>query len=261
MSYADNNGVKIHYEVEGNGPPIILQHGITGEINIWRLRGYTDELKKEHKLILIDARGHGKSDKPRETAAYAPEAMTGDIIKVLDDLGVEKTRYWGYSMGSMIGFQLLRLHPQRFTSLILGGMSANLHHSNEERVGEDNTRIFIEKAFREGVDSAISLRERAGVVMDEAVKQYYRGLDWGAMYAAFKGITGWRYVEDLLAGYSTPCLWYAGTRDPFHDGARRGAGLMRSAKFVSIPGTDHNGTMFSSGLVLPHVKRFLSEVS
>ena len=186
--------------------------------------------------------------------------MTGDIVKVLDDVGYEKAMYWGYSMGSLIGFQLLRLHPTKLTSLVLGGMSCN-QESARDRAGYKNTRIFIETGHREGADSAIALRERAGVVIDESVKQYYRGLDWHAVYAAYYGLRGFHIVEDLLPNCELPCLWYAGTLDPFYDGARRGAGLMRSAQFVSIPGTDHNGTMFNSGLVLPHVKRFLSGVS
>ena len=206
------------------------------------------------------ARAHGKSEKPHEAESYTPETMTGDIVAVLDELGVEKTIYWGYSMGSIIGFQLPRLHPTRFTSLLLGGMSAS-RESARERAGWENTRIFIETGHREGADSAIALRVRAGVVIEESVKQYYRSLDWHAIYAAYYGLKGFHYVEDLLPSCQTPCLWYAGTLDPFHDGARRGAGLMRLAQFVSIPGTDHNGTMFNSSLVLPHVKRFLSEAA
>jgi pimeloyl-ACP methyl ester carboxylesterase len=260
MPQINNNDVKITYEVEGQGPPLVLHHGLTGELDTWREFGYTDTLREQYKLILIDARGHGKSDKPHAVEAYTPETMTGDIVKVLDDLGYEKAIYWGYSMGSLIGFQLLRLHPTKLTSLVLGGMSSN-QESARDRAGYENTRIFIETGHREGADSAIALRERAGVVIDESVKQYYRGLDWHAVYAAYYGLRGFHIVEDLLPNCELPCLWYAGTLDPFYDGARRGAGLMRSAQFVSIHGTDHNGTMFNSGLVLPHVKRFLSGVS
>jgi pimeloyl-ACP methyl ester carboxylesterase len=154
MPYANNNGVKIHYEVEGQGPPLVLQHGLTGELNTWRLFGYTDTLRKEHNLILIDARGHGKSDKPHTIEAYTSESMTGDIAVVLDELGIEKTKYWGYSMGSIIGFQLPRHYPNRFSSLVLGGMSPNPDHSKEEKAGMENTRIFVETCYREGADSA-----------------------------------------------------------------------------------------------------------
>ena len=63
MPYAKNQGVNIHYEVEGSGPPIVLQHSFTSSLNRWRECGYVDALSADFKLILIDARGHGKSGK------------------------------------------------------------------------------------------------------------------------------------------------------------------------------------------------------
>ncbi len=106
MPYTNNDGVKIHYEVEGQGPPLILQHGVMMSINKWRVQGYTDALKDDYTLILIDARGHGKSDKLYEPEAYTIDKMAGDVIAVLNELGIGKTRYWGYSMGSLMGFQV-----------------------------------------------------------------------------------------------------------------------------------------------------------
>ena len=61
VPYANNQGVRIHYEVEGSGPPLILHHGSFGSGLDWREFGYTDALKQDHQLILIDARGHGAS--------------------------------------------------------------------------------------------------------------------------------------------------------------------------------------------------------
>ena len=95
MPYADNNGVKIHHEEEGKGPPLVLQHALASDLNAWRQYGYTDALREDYTLILIDARGHGRSDKPYEAEAYTPENMTGDVIAVLNDLKIAKTRYWG----------------------------------------------------------------------------------------------------------------------------------------------------------------------
>ncbi|MCH7787371.1 MAG: alpha/beta fold hydrolase, partial [Chloroflexi bacterium] len=63
MPYADNNGVKIHYEVEGEGPPLVLQHGFTRSLQGWRDNGYVTALKDDYKLIMVDSRGHGASDK------------------------------------------------------------------------------------------------------------------------------------------------------------------------------------------------------
>jgi len=70
MPYANNRGVQIRYEVEGAGPPLILQHGFTCSIEDWYEGGYVAVLKADHRLVLVDARGHGGSDKPRDSAAY-----------------------------------------------------------------------------------------------------------------------------------------------------------------------------------------------
>lgn len=68
MSSVLNEGVRIHYEVEGSGPTLILQHGFTQKLQGWQLAGYLDALKRTYRLILVDARGHGESDKPHDPA-------------------------------------------------------------------------------------------------------------------------------------------------------------------------------------------------
>jgi len=97
MPYIDNDGTKIFYETEGTGPPLFLHHGLTGSINSFRANGYTETLKKKHKLILIDARGHGKSDKPYNPESYKLKTLVTDIVSILDTLNVDKTHFVGYS--------------------------------------------------------------------------------------------------------------------------------------------------------------------
>jgi hypothetical protein len=104
MSYTTNKGVRIHYEVEGEGPPLVLQHGWTHSMEDWHTWGYVGALRDHHRLILIDARGHGESDKPYERSAYALDNLVGDIVAVLDALGLERVHYWGYSRGGWIGY-------------------------------------------------------------------------------------------------------------------------------------------------------------
>src|SRR5262245_37737620 len=106
MPYANNQGVRTHYEVEGAGPPLVLLHGLTASPEQWRFFGVVDELKHGYQLILIDGRGHGASDKPHDPAAYSQEAMAGDFVAVLDQLGVPRAYYWGTSMGGETGFAL-----------------------------------------------------------------------------------------------------------------------------------------------------------
>src|SRR5215471_13174551 len=104
MPYADNDGVRIHYQVEGEGPPLVLQHGFSESVVDWYEAGYVDALRSDYRLILIDARGHGASDKPHDPDAYELERRVADVVAVLDGLAIGKAVFWGYSMGGWIGF-------------------------------------------------------------------------------------------------------------------------------------------------------------
>jgi hypothetical protein len=70
-----NSGVRVHYEIEGSGPPLILQHGWTGSLDYWRDFGYCQPLRNTHQLILIDARGHGQSSIPQRDEDYTMQLM------------------------------------------------------------------------------------------------------------------------------------------------------------------------------------------
>ena len=121
MPFANNEGICIHYEVEGEGPPLVLLHGTGWSLEIWRETGYVDALRDDYRLVLMDARGHGASDKPYRSESYGMHSMVSDITAVLDDLNVEKAHYWGYSMGGRIGWWAAKVAPGRFRSLIMGG--------------------------------------------------------------------------------------------------------------------------------------------
>ena len=102
MPYAHNGSVRIHYQVEGRGPALVLQHGFTESLVDWHESGYVEALRRDYRLILIDARGHGASDKPHHPDAYVLNRRVADVVAVLDALDIAKALYWGYSMGGWI---------------------------------------------------------------------------------------------------------------------------------------------------------------
>src|SRR4029077_15668164 len=111
----DSDGVRIHYEVNGpeHGQPIVLVHGFASEYRLnWVGSRWQETLTVAgFNVIGIDCRGHGHSDKPHDEAAYSVDLMAGDVIGVLDELGVDAAAYLGYSMGARIGLQLILDHP------------------------------------------------------------------------------------------------------------------------------------------------------
>ncbi len=70
MPYASNGAVRIHYVIEGAGPPLLLHHGFTGSSRDWETFGVVAVLRDSYQLIMLDARGHGASDKPHDPSAY-----------------------------------------------------------------------------------------------------------------------------------------------------------------------------------------------
>ena len=71
MPYVNNQGTRIHYEVEGSGPPLVLHHGFSLDRRSWLVsENWLEALKTDYRLILMDTRGHGDSDKPRDPEAY-----------------------------------------------------------------------------------------------------------------------------------------------------------------------------------------------
>jgi pimeloyl-ACP methyl ester carboxylesterase len=100
MPYVRSQGLRMHYQVEGDGPPLVLQHGFGDSLESWYELGYVEALKDEYRLILIDARGHGASDKPHEPEAYSFQNVTIDVVAVLDDLAIAQAHYLALQEGT-----------------------------------------------------------------------------------------------------------------------------------------------------------------
>lgn len=254
MPFAANQGVCIYYAVEGNGPPLVLQHGIAMSLEFWRHYGYVDEIKRSYQLILIDARGHGASDKPYEPEVYRPELMAGDVLAVLDDLGIATAHYYGYSLGAAIGFEIARRAPTRLRSLILGGMSPYLNEV-EKRYTE-RVRQLLQMGLQVFVET---LEETSGAMTPEAKSLIFDN-DLRALRALSDAFNGWSGAKDVLPTITVPSLVYAGEADFYRSGARECVKHMPNATFVSLPNLSHAVAFTRGDLVLPHVKKFLTAV-
>jgi len=117
--YFESAGARLRYVERGTGAPVVLVHGFTANIErAWIDTGVLPDLARDYRVIALDLRGHGKSDKPHDASAYEP--MATDVIALLDHLGIERAHLVGYSLGGIIAAKLLTTHPQRFRSAVLG---------------------------------------------------------------------------------------------------------------------------------------------
>jgi pimeloyl-ACP methyl ester carboxylesterase len=117
----DSDGVKIRYTLEGQGDPVLLIHGSAASGNLnWRMPGTIGRLSDGYRIITMDARGHGASDRPGE-GEYGVK-MVDDVVRLLDHLEIESSFVVGYSMGGMITMKLMELHPKRVRAAVVCGM-------------------------------------------------------------------------------------------------------------------------------------------
>lgn len=122
------NGIDLHYEICGTGEPLLLLHGFTGCAGDWRYAG-RDALASHFELIVVDARGHGRSTNSAATITHRQCAL--DVLGLLDELGVQRCRAIGMSFGGNTLLHLATLAPERVSAMVL--VSATLYFPEQAR--------------------------------------------------------------------------------------------------------------------------------
>jgi pimeloyl-ACP methyl ester carboxylesterase len=117
MAKLDRDGVKIHYEVHGKGPTILLSHGYSSTSRMWD--GQVAALKDRYQVIVWDMRGHGESDYPKDPALYSEGLTIGDMRALLDVVGADKAIVGGLSLGGYMSLAFHASHPGRVRALML----------------------------------------------------------------------------------------------------------------------------------------------
>jgi pimeloyl-ACP methyl ester carboxylesterase len=256
MPYATNDGVRIHYETEGSGPPLLLHCGFTQSIQDWRDAGYVDALRDDYRLVLLDPRGQGASDKPHDPAAYAFDAFVADVEAVLDDLGETTAHYWGYSMGGNVGAAMGHLAPHRCRSLIIGAAPAN-------PTDPAALRQWGARLRDNGPAGIVASRERVLGPLSDAVRARLLASDVEALAAnriawaeSIEG--GEADYPRGLAAVPVPVLLYFGDRDEFYADMQAVSAQLPPERFIALPGLTHFEGFFQGDAILPHVRAFLA---
>jgi pimeloyl-ACP methyl ester carboxylesterase len=242
--YFDSDGVKIHYQVWGNGDPVVLVHGFTASIDTnWVRPGIVPALAKEFKVIALDLRGHGKSDKPHDPAAYGDQ-MARDVVRLLDHLDVEKAHVVGYSLGGFITLKLLTLHPERFQSATLGG-------AGWRPPGQDGSVPGLAESLESGngIAPLMVALTPAGqpTPSPEQLRMVNQMLmatnDAKALAAVVRGMGGLAVEESAARAIEVPMLAVIGETDPLRAGVDELDRLLPPLEVVVLPGKDHMTAM------------------
>ena len=263
--FVDNDGVRIHYEVEegpADAPVIIFVHGMGGSTNNWRNAGFPEKLSNEFKVVLMDSRGFGQSDKLKEPADYGRAQKVSDVTAVLDDLGVEQAYYWGYSMGGSIGWACGMLAPERFHGLILGAYPV----LSPEVPEIDRVRWEARaKLMRLGMDVYIAAMEMDQGPLPEENKARLLANDKDAYAAQQIANLSWGAPDEDIRNMTLPALVYSGTEDEYpmprnHALTKRSASLAPNATFLPLEGHTHASAYVAADLMIPHAREFIAAV-
>jgi pimeloyl-ACP methyl ester carboxylesterase len=130
------DGQSLFYDDQGEGDVVMLLHGFVGDINIdWIRSGILDLLlDEEYRVVAFDARGHGLSDKPHDSAAYENDALTKDAAALLDELGIDRCMLVGFSMGARTALHLAAIDDRVRAVVAMGVGELSLRH-NERGLG------------------------------------------------------------------------------------------------------------------------------
>jgi pimeloyl-ACP methyl ester carboxylesterase len=249
MPYATGSGIRIHYEVEGSGPPLVVHPGFASSITTWYGMGYVDALKGQYTLVLIDPRGQGDSDKPHESAMYGAEQRVADVLAVLDAERIKQAHFIGYSMGGRVGYDLATQVPERFVSFLIGG--AQPFGSDPDVAWAELLDQGMETFLTEGVE-----RDMGPLPAD--VRARWLTNDAAALAAVLRASRP--SLEAELGSIKLPALIFCGDQDSAFAPAKRAAELLPNATFVPLPGLNHLGAIFTTDAVLPHIRAFLQRV-
>jgi pimeloyl-ACP methyl ester carboxylesterase len=254
----ESNGVKIRYVTEGKGEPVVLIHGWMGDSSMWG-RDWLGNTKLNtngadgFRLIALDCRGHGKSDKPHDSKMYGPE-MAADVVRLLDHLKIEEAHLVGYSSGAFIAGKVAATHPQRVKSVVYGGQAplvAGLK-SGVKSSGPSEVEVFA-KAVDEGKGLgayiiAVTPPGKPKPTETQAkliAGLFFAGKDVKAFAAAGRGFKDLVVTGEQLKKCKAPILFIHGGDESEHVKGRVKAArkLLGRGEVKVVEGGDHITTL------------------
>ena len=179
MTFADVNGIKISYEIQGEGDPVILVHGFGVKKEVWMCQ--YGPLSDKFKVIRFDNRGAGESDHPDEL--FTMEMLADDIRGLMDALNLEKAHVVAWSLGGMFAQHFAIKYPERLNKLVLINTLPNWPGGDEAGIKMYvDSQLASIKAYQEDPINAFFERAPMGYSrkfkkeMQEDTKKKFHGL-------------------------------------------------------------------------------------
>jgi pimeloyl-ACP methyl ester carboxylesterase len=222
------DGVRLAYETAGAGAPIMLVHGFASDrAQNWKNVGWYETLTRaDRRVIAMDCRGHGMSDKPHDDASYG-DKMIDDIVAVMDAAGLTRADVMGYSMGGILTVGLLMTHPARVARAICAG------------IGET---YFASKSHRSGIADALRAPDPS-TITDPTQKAFRAFASQGGKdilaLAACMSAGRTMYTREQLKTCTAPVLVVDGDKDVQAGRPEPLAEAFANGRAAIVPNRDH----------------------
>jgi pimeloyl-ACP methyl ester carboxylesterase len=236
MPYSSANGVKIYYEVSGEGLPFVMVHANPFDHNLWMYQ--IAHFSSYFKVIAIDIRGNGRSDKP--TTAFSLKDMAGDVLGVCRDENVQQAILAGVSVGSGMALLLGLEHPEMFKALILVGGSSGPGGAIAERI-HGYTEIGVEKYHIQHLKQLVAPEFPSSKLGNYLLHTFVERDSWlsgesiGQIFRARAGTD----MTPRLPSMKVPTLVINGEYDNSLRGGKLTASLIPGAVHKILPKTGH----------------------
>jgi pimeloyl-ACP methyl ester carboxylesterase len=213
---------------EQDAPVVVALHGFASSARAnWEATGWVRDLTRGgFRVVALDQRGHGRSDKPHDPALYSMELLVGDLLAVMDTYMIDDARFAGYSLGARVGWQAALDVPDRLTRAVLGGIPDG---DPLTRFRVDEARAFIEHGTPvEDRLTDVYLSMAAGIP----------GNDLAALVALVEGMRG-GVQPDPKNPPQLPILFATGSEDRILEASRALADSAPEGDFFVIPDRNH----------------------
>jgi pimeloyl-ACP methyl ester carboxylesterase len=229
MDRFSSDGVEIAYMVEGAGDPIVLIHGFASNVETnWGATRWIKFLADNgFRVVALDNRGHGQSEKLYDPHLYSGPVMAEDVRHLLGHLRIDRADVLGYSMGARIAAFLALARPERVRSVVFAGLGANMTR------GVGDPKPIADALLAEDASAIADPNAAAFRFFADQTKS-----DRRALAACILGARD-RIPGSDLSSLRLPVLVAVGTEDTIAGPAQPLANAIAGAKVLNIPGRDH----------------------
>jgi len=257
MPTLQTNGINLNYHEQGQGEPLLFLHGLGSQGEDWGFQ--VPFFAPSYRVITVDLRGHGASDKP--AGPYSVAMMAEDVVGLLDALNVESAHIVGLSMGGMIAFQLVVDRPERVRSLVIvnSGPALVPRSFGEKLLVQQRlllARLFGPSRTGKFLSKRLFPKPEQEALREQFVERWAMN-DRDAYLAALRAIVGWS-VMDRIGEIRCPVLIVSGDRDYTPMEAKREyMARIPGAEFLLVEDSGHATPIDQSGNFNRGVLKFL----